>query len=427
MNNNQKFVFAITIIAVFFLSSACNTHEPIPEKSTGKLKLKVGLSIVVNDVGNALKSATVEDLKVEIFSVGSTEAVVSFGSVSEIPDALELSAGVYYATAFSENNPPAAFESPYYYGESEPFTITEGETTQVGMVCSMANIMVTVVYSEEVISFFTDYNTTVGNAEANLVFGKGEERAGYFNAGPLNIESVLTYGDGETPQMKTINGTIASPQVGKHYEIHVDASVIEGRGVFDISLNETIEKEVITITDGLDDDVHELGVGDLLLTEIMCDPDNLLDSQGEWVEVFNNSGFLINLKGLTLRRGSSSTFHQIATDVMLAPGAYAVLGKTALATEQVDYVYGTLEFTNSGDFELLISTYGTDGTDGTVICSVDFGADGFPSIPTGKSIQLDPAVNNVSDAQIGSNWCRATVEYSTGDLGTPGAANSICE
>ncbi len=424
---NQRFVSAIAIIAVFFLSSACHNDESLPEEPTGKLKLNVGLSVVVNDVKNSLKSASIENLKVEIFSSGSTDPVVTFAHVSDIPEELELSAGVYYATAFSENNPPAAFQTPYYYGESESFTITEEETIQVGIICSLANIMVTVVYSEDVISFFTDYNTTVSNAEGNLVFAKGEERVGYFNAGPLSIETELKYSDGGTSQTKTISGSITSPQTGKHYEIHVDASVNNGHAAFDISLNETIEKEIINITDEVGGGDDELAFGDLLITEIMYHPSAMSDPAGEWIEVYNNSGRVINIKDLVVRRGSNNDLHQITSDVNLSVGGYAVLGRTETSTDHVDYVYGgEISLVNAG-YELFINTYGTDGTDGTVICSVDYGADGFPTDHSGKSIQLDPSVTNASDARDGANWCSSTLAYSTGDLGTPGAANSSCE
>ncbi|MGQ7869475.1 DUF4493 domain-containing protein [Sunxiuqinia sp. sy24] len=423
---NQKFVYSIVIIAVCVLSSACRNDEPLPEEATGKLNLKVGLSLVVNEVENPLKSTSIENLKVEIFSSSSTEPVVTFAHVTDIPEALELSTGIYYATAVSENNPVAAFETPYYYGESESFTIMEGETTQVGITCSLANIMLTVLYSDQVISSFTDYSTTVSNANGTLLFSMGEERAGYFNAGPLSIESELGYSDGATSQTKTISGIIASPQPGKHYEIHVDAALNDGNAAFNISLDE-IETEIITITDEIGGDDGELVFGDLLITEIMYNPGALADSEGEWVEVFNNSSTNINLKGLVLRRGSNNAFYQIAADVNLASGAYAVLGRTESAADYVDCVYGGgIDLVNTG-YELFINTYGTNGTDGTVICSVDYGADSYVPDREGKSIQLDPAVTNALDAQDGLNWCSSTLPYSTGDLGTPGAANSSCE
>ncbi|HEY4787194.1 MAG TPA: hypothetical protein VIH57_14145, partial [Bacteroidales bacterium] len=102
------------------------------------------------------------------------------------------------------------------------------------------------------------------------------------------------------------------------------------------------------------------------------------------------------------------------------------LGRTSAATDNVRYVYGSLALTNTGD-ELIINTYGTNGLDGTVICSVDYSTEGFLTNLDGKSLQLDPSVKNVEDAKIGTNWCASTLTYSTGDYGTPGLANSACQ
>ncbi|WP_430971919.1 DUF4493 domain-containing protein [Sunxiuqinia rutila] len=424
---NQKSIYAIVVVTICLLTSACRNNEPLPEEITGKLKLKVGLSLVVKEVNNPLKSVSTGNFGVEIFSIGSTEPVMTFDSVLDIPEVLELSTGEYYATAFSQDNPVAAFDAPYYYGESESFTIMEGETTQVDIACSLANIMVTVLYSDQVISSFTDYSTTVSNAGGSLIFTKGEERAGYFNAGPLNIESELRSGDGVTSQPKTISGTINSPQLGKHYEIHIDASVDDGRALFNISQSDMVETEIVTFSDGANGGSRELALGDLLITEIMYNPGAIVDSEGEWIEVFNNSAEEINLKDLVLRRGSTNAFHQIATDLILPPEAYAVLGRTTLAADRVDYVYGSsIGLVNGGD-ELLLNTYGTDGTDGLVICSVDYGAGSFVPDREGKSIQLDPVVRDAVAAQDGLNWCSSTLAYSTGDFGTPGTVNSSCE
>lgn len=47
-------------------------------------------------------------------------------------------------------------------------------------------------------------------------------------------------------------------------------------------------------------------------------------------------------------------------------------------------------------------------------------------VPTGASMQLDPASFTVAGNDNMSNWCPSTVAYGDGDLGTPGAANAGC-
>ena len=419
---------AILIMAIFatgLLFNSCTKKESNSEKPKGLLKLNVGISVVESTVGSHFKASSA-DFSVKIFNSGD-QAVLSYAHVSEVPSSIELQAGSYYAVVSSDNNQPAAFNNPYYYGNSGTFTITAGQTSSVNVTCSLANIMVTVVYSDQVINSFSNYSTTVSNTGGNLAYAKDETRAGYFNAGPLHIESTLTYTDGGgVEQTKTLTGDISNAQTGKHYEIHIDAAPTKGNAVLDVTLNETVVTEVVNITDNSNSGNWVPAFGDLLITEIMYNPLALSDTEGEWIEVYNNSGHAINLKDLVIRRGSATTFHQISTDVNLAAGAYAVLGRTSTAASHVDYVYPSINLTNTGD-EIIINTYGTTGMDGTIICSVDYSLTGFLTNLNGKSLQLDPSVHDAAEAQIGSNWCASTVTYSTGDYGTPGAANSNCQ
>jgi hypothetical protein len=252
-----------------------------------------------------------------------------------------------------------------------------------------------------------------------------ETRAGYFNQGPLDIEATLTYINGSgAPETIILTGTIASAVAGRHYEIHIEAEITGGYGSILLNVDESYETEVIVITD---DDPSGWHFGDLLITEIMYNPAALSDTEGEWLEVYNNSAETVNLKDLVLRRGSNNDLHRITTDLILAAGEYAVLARTATATDNTDYVYGSsITLPNTGE-ELILNTYGTDGTDGYVIFSVDYGAENFNTGLNGASLQLNQGITDAASAQLGTNWCAGTLVYNTGDLGTPGTANSLCE
>jgi len=406
------------LILLFFCACSKNEHHEDPR--TGRLSLTMGISVETFDVYNNLKAAEPGEFAVSIFDVSGTE-VVSFVHAANMPELIDLPEGTYYAVAHSNNNLPAAFDNPYYHGESELFSIVAGETTTASVTCMLSNSMVTVVYAQTVIDDFDSYETVVGNAGGSLTFGMSETRAGYFDQGPLDIEATLTYTDGSgTPQTLTLTGTIANPLPGRHYEIHIEASMNDGFGTILLNVDESYETELVTLS-------PPIAYGDLLITEIMFNPAALDDAQGEWFELFNNSAYTQNLNGLVIRRGSNNALHVISSDLLLAAGEYAVMGRAAAAVDTVDYVYrSTISLGNSGE-NLIINTYGTDGTDGDVICSVNYGAAGFPTSVNGKSIQLDPGIKNADEALLGTNWCESTLVYSTGDLGTPGISNTICQ
>jgi hypothetical protein len=185
--------------------------------------------------------------------------------------------------------------------------------------------------------------------------------------------------------------------------------------------------EVVEVTDqSPGDNGGATGYGDLLITEIMNDPAILSDTEGEWFELYNNSSEAINLQNLILDRDDTYR-HTITDSIILQPGEYHVLARTATATGVASaYVYGSdISLTNSGAV-LSIFREGTETEPGPLIFSVDYGAAGFPAA-TGASISLDPILLNATDAVLGSSWCISTSAYGTGDLGTPGMVNDPCQ
>ncbi|TNF28455.1 MAG: hypothetical protein EP329_17865 [Deltaproteobacteria bacterium] len=161
------------------------------------------------------------------------------------------------------------------------------------------------------------------------------------------------------------------------------------------------------------------GVGDLVITEIMPDPAVVVDSKGEWFEVKNVADVAVNLWGIYVDDDGSDEL-TIGGDVVLEPGAYAVLGRLDdTATNggvEVDYVYSGMSLSNDSD-SLRLSR------DGEVIDYVAW-TNAWP-LDAGASMQLDPA-HTADDNTDVLNWCAAYTGYSDDNHGTPGAANDPC-
>jgi hypothetical protein len=161
--------------------------------------------------------------------------------------------------------------------------------------------------------------------------------------------------------------------------------------------------------------------GDVIINEIMQNPKAVVDTYGEWVELFNTTDHPVDLNGWTLR-DEGSDLHQINSGgpLWLAPGGYVILGRNAdpLANGgvAVDYAYRAFTLGNTDDEVILLDALGTEvdriAYDGGVT---------FPN-PDGASMALiSPALDNA----LGRNW-RASVSAwsgSAGDLGSPGVAN----
>jgi len=422
-NVMTKFRPIILIFLGIIIISGCSKRNHDDEKPTGKLSLMVGMSVSSHDVYSNLKAANTGDFKVIIYN--SDDAVAaSYDKASEMPDAIDLPEGKYYVIASFGTNPAAEFEQPYYYGISSEIEILGGQSSIANVTCYISNILVSIVYSDNVKTGFNDYSTSVSNIAGTLQFFKNETRTGYFNNGPLYIEANLyfTNSNGEL-QTKKLSGTINNPEPRKHYEVHIDATQADGSAAIQLVADETVETEIVEIVEN--PVFGQVDYGKFIITEIMYNPTALDDATGEYIEVYNVSDSTLNLKGLIIRRASGS-IHTIASDVIVAPHQYAVLARSETAAPIVNYVYSSIALTNTAD-EIIINKYGTNGSDGTVICSVAYSsALGFPSSVSDGSIQLDNSAFDVEAAKLGTNWCKSSVTFSTGDMGTPGTNNSSC-
>ena len=416
----------ISLLLIFLAVFSCNKDEPKEGKPTGTVKVDIGLYVTVSEISESLKSTWgPEDFKVVIYNSGDEE-VMAFERAADMPDAIQLETGNYYVVAYSDNELPAAFDNPYYVGKSEVFTITPNDHRTVVVNCEQGNTAVTVVYSDNIRSYFADFTTKVSSSAGSLDYGRNETRTGYFRPLPLTIQATLTLqkADG-TLESKVLTGTITAPLPKKKYEIHVNASAGVGSSMLTINLDESSGPiEIVDISEESQGNQGILENGELLITEIMYDPTAQADAAGEWFEIYNNTNHTVNLKNLIIEK--NETDHHIITDsINLPPGSYQVLARSETAMAGSKYVYGTSITLNNTGAILSVSNYGTDGTDGSVICSVNYGGQDFPSA-SGASLCLDPDLLNLLNAASGSSWCVSTTVFDTGDTGTPGGANDNC-
>jgi FG-GAP repeat len=165
----------------------------------------------------------------------------------------------------------------------------------------------------------------------------------------------------------------------------------------------------------------DLAAGDLLITEILVDPSDCPDSEGEYFEVSNRSASAVDLDGLVIQdaAGNSGT---LSGAVSIAGGGRAVGTKDTTETRCYsfvgDFVYEKLvAMDNEGD-SLTIS-YG-----GLVFDTVDFSE---WTLPEGAALNLDPDLFDPLQNDLATSWCAATTVLGINDFGTPGADNDACK
>lgn len=370
----KSYLFVMVLLCTFI---ACKKDKTSPI-GTGLLELNVGLDISQNQLNTHFKSAQANpDSFIVVIYTGAGEVVSEYDMAMEIPANIELDAGTYYVEASYGDPSGVAFEEPYYMGSSGEFTIDVEETRFVNVSCQISNCAVSVVYSGSIVSDFITYSTHISTAAGSLVYGENESRKGFFPIQSITVNATLAYElADQSLNYKYLSGEISTPLPGTHYEIQLDASVNQGTIQIDVQNSDEMSLEVVSISEG----AAGAGVsyGDVLITEIMFNPDAMSDTYGEWFELYNAGTENIDLNGMVLATASGS--HTVATSVSIAAGDYVVMGRTDTATANVDYVYGSsLSLTNAGT-SLGLYTYGSDGTNGQEICSVEYtSANGFPT------------------------------------------------
>jgi hypothetical protein len=168
--------------------------------------------------------------------------------------------------------------------------------------------------------------------------------------------------------------------------------------------------------------------GDLVITEIMADPDGA-DAGKEWFELYNATAAELDLSGLSIElvtgRGSKVHMIRAASAPKIAAKGYLALGDGVVGDNGIAYSYGTAIGSLPNEAGTLIIRCGNSEID-----RVDYGqgvaGPGAPS--SGKSLQLTGTQTpeyHVND--VPESWCDATELMADGvDYGTPGAQNTPC-
>jgi hypothetical protein len=169
------------------------------------------------------------------------------------------------------------------------------------------------------------------------------------------------------------------------------------------------------------------GAEELVITEIMYNPDAVSDAAGEWFEVYNPGSSPVNLNGWSIKDHGTDSF-TIAEDVFVPSEGYAVLCKNKDSSLNggiiCDIGYSSFTLGNTNDAVVLLSP------EDEIIdeAAYDVGVEPWKSLnKAGYSLQLDPGHYTSAENDNGIYWCNTDEPLPEGDFGTPGIINSDCQ
>ncbi len=163
----------------------------------------------------------------------------------------------------------------------------------------------------------------------------------------------------------------------------------------------------------------------LIISEIMQNPDAVGDNQGEYIEIYNAGSSPVDLFGYTLKDDGSES-HLIASSVIVPAQGYAVLARdgdsTANGGFEADYIYTGFQLGNADDEVVLIAPDGVTEVDRVAY-------DGGPlwPDPTGAAMVFTGTASD--DNNDPAFWTTATLREPgfsgpDGDNGSPGFTGS---
>lgn len=157
--------------------------------------------------------------------------------------ALELPIGSYTIKASSSgfDGSEAAWEAPYYTA-SQVVTIENGQSENVKLVCTLANVKVTVNYDADLIAAFKSVAATVNT----MPFPTTETRSAYFPVGKLTAAITVV---SETKGSNTLTKEFADVKARDHYILNYKMAE-SGTGNVTVKVDPTTNKYEYTFTIG---------------------------------------------------------------------------------------------------------------------------------------------------------------------------------
>jgi endonuclease I len=153
------------------------------------------------------------------------------------------------------------------------------------------------------------------------------------------------------------------------------------------------------------------------ITEVMINPQNISDANGEWFEIYVDNQIPINFKNWIIKDNDTDDY-LILEHIIIPQNTYSIFANNGnLNTNgsvETMLEYDGLNLANGGDELILISP------EGFIADSIWWdGGNQFP-FGNGKSMAL---LNINDDNTNAENWQQSDLEFSSGDFGTPGLEN----
>lgn len=241
--------FAAAALALGAMTGCDDAWDYGDNSGEGKLVISTSVRGDVAVASRAIDENYLNE-RLLVWISNSKGLVREYEGAANLPASIGLVADHYTLNGWTGDSVPASFEDRFYKGTTD-FNIVGGNTTNVDLVCKIANVVASVKYADAVDEVLKDYTLTVGHLAGKLTFEGRDDRKGYFmlNSRATGLEWKLegTLLDGTA---FTQSGTIDNAQPATEYVLNVKyqpGNESIGGGYFEIEVDETevdVEDEI---------------------------------------------------------------------------------------------------------------------------------------------------------------------------------------
>lgn len=237
--------FIICLSSLLFLN-ACQSEDGVPVMETGFLRLEVGANVASNTKATEDEVPyNAKVLQVSILKANGEKACDPFeydatSSTAE-KKIIELPTGTYsiHAASVGFDGKTSAYDKPYYVGTLENIVVSKDTETPARVVCTLANVKVTVKFDQSFKDAFTSAIATISSLETGaadqLIFKMGETQSvGYFPVMDLVSSIAVVNKNGEQHNQKN---EVTGVKARDHYIFNYKVAE-SGTGSINISVDE---------------------------------------------------------------------------------------------------------------------------------------------------------------------------------------------
>ena len=197
-----SYVVLLLITLSFF---ACQ-KEDLESTSVGYLRLNIGENSSTNSRSEVPEDYKPKQIAVQIVDANSQVVKKTEDWTLWKDSLIALKPGIYTIKAASNgfDGQAADFDIPYYAG-SETVTVENGKEIQKKVVCTLANVKVTVKFDSNIVSKFKSMAVQVGDTAGKYTpinFTTSETRSAYFPVTDLFSKISVTNNNGVTNSLK---------------------------------------------------------------------------------------------------------------------------------------------------------------------------------------------------------------------------------